>query len=183
MRLPALVLALTLLWPAAAMAFDVGPPVGARVPALSATTPDGKATTVRQLAGKNGLVLVFVRSAKWCPYCQAQMIQLKDAQGPLAQRGYQMAALSYDAPDVLTRFAAQREIPYALLSDQGSKTIDAFKLRDPRYKPGSFAWGVPYASIFVLSPQGVVKAKLAEEDYKKRPPLEAVLGAIDGLKR
>ena len=59
-------------------------------------------------------------------------------------------------------------------------TIDAWKLRDTRYKPDSFAWGVPYASIYVISPKGVLKAKLAEEDYKMRPPLSAVLDAIDG---
>jgi len=33
----------------------------------------------------------------------------------------------------------------------------------------------------VISPQGVLKAKLAEEDYKVRPPLSAILSLIDGL--
>ena len=63
----------------------------------------------------------------------------------------------------------------------GSVTIDAWKLRDVRYKPDSFAWGVPYASIYVIAPNGTLRAKLAEEDYKVRPPLAAVLATIDGL--
>ena len=162
--------------------FDVGPQVGATVPTLQARTTAGAATSVRDLSGKQGLVLVFFRSAKWCPYCQKQLIELRAAQGPLEQRGYRLAAVSYDPTDVLIRFAAQRQIAYPLLSDAGSKTIDAFKLRDVRYKPDSFAWGVPYASIFVLSPGGVVRTKLAEEDYKTRPTNEAVLAAVDGLK-
>jgi hypothetical protein len=33
----------------------------------------------------------------------------------------------------------------------------------------------------VISPKGVLKAKLAEEDFKIRPSLSAVLAAIDGL--
>ena len=164
-----------------AATWDVGPPVGAQTPALHVTDLKGSPVTVRDLSGKRGLVLVFFRSAKWCPFCQKQLMDLKDAPGPLAERGYKLAAISYDPTDVLTQFTEKRQIPYPLLSDAGSVTIDAWKLRDLRYKPDSFAWGVPYASIYVISPQGVLKAKLAEEDYKVRPPLSAVLSLIDGL--
>jgi hypothetical protein len=38
-----------------------------------------------------------------------------------------------------------------------------------------------YASIYIVSPRGILQAKLAEEDYKTRPPVSAVLAAIDGL--
>ena len=179
----ALLLAMLSPLPASAQttAWDVGPPVGARVPALHATDLKGAPVSLRELSGKNGLVLVFFRSAKWCPYCQKQLMDLKDAPGPLAERGYKLAAISYDPTDILAGFTEKRSIPYPLLSDLGSVTIDAWKLRDIRYKPDSFAWGVPYASIYVVSPKGVVQAKLAEEDYKVRPQLSAVLATIDGL--
>jgi peroxiredoxin len=179
----ALTLAVSLLAPmaAAAATWDVGPPVGAKVPALHATDLKGAPVDVRGLSGRNGLVLVFFRSAKWCPYCQKQLMDLKAAPGPLAERGYKLAALSYDPTEVLTQFTGKWAIPYPLLSDPGSATIDAWKLRDVRYKPDSFAWGVPYASIYVVAPNGTLRAKLAEEDYKVRPPLTAVLATIDGL--
>lgn len=175
--------ALSLLLPSisAAAAWDVGPPVGAKVPTIHVTDLKGMRVNMSDLSGSKGLVLVFFRSAKWCPYCQKQLIDLKDAPGPLAERGYKLAALSYDPIDVLAQFTEKRSIPYPLLSDNGSVTIDAWKLRDVRYKPDTFAWGVPYASIYVISPDGVLKAKLAEEDYKVRPPLTAVLAAIDAL--
>ena len=32
------------------------------------------------IAGKKGTVLVLFRSAKWCPYCQAQLKSLKDVE-------------------------------------------------------------------------------------------------------
>jgi peroxiredoxin len=108
-------------------------------------------------------------------------MELKEAPGPLAERGYRLAAISYDPPEVLQRFTEQRAIPYPLLSDAGSVTIDAYKLRDTRYPTTSFAWGVPYASIYVIAPNGVLRGKLAEEDYKVRPPLSAILSLIDGL--
>lgn len=177
-----LVLGLSLLWPmTASAAWDVGPAVGGKVPPLHATDADGAPASLRGLSGKRGLVLVFFRSAKWCPYCQKQLMELKDAPGELAARGYKLAAISYDPPEVLQRFTEQRTIPYPLLSDAGSVTIDAYKLRDTRYPPTSFAWGVPYASIYVISPDGVLRGKLAEEDYKVRPPVSAILALIDGL--
>ncbi len=183
MKIAAALFALSLLLPSmsAAAAWDVGPAVGAKVPAIHVTDLKGAHVDMRDLSGSKGLVLVFFRSAKWCPYCQKQLIDLKDAPGPLAQRGYKLAALSYDPTEILTQFTEKQSIPYPLLSDAGSVTIDGWKLRDTRYKPDSFAWGVPYASIYVISPKGVLEAKLAEEDYKVRPPLTAVLAAIDGL--
>lgn len=179
----ALAAALSLLSAQAGMAepWNVGPPVGAATPPLHAVDLKGAPVRLRDLSGKQGLVLVFFRSAKWCPYCQKQLMDLKDAPGPLAERGYRLAAVSYDPIEVLSQFTARWNIPYPLLSDPGSATIDAWKLRDTRYKPDSFAWGVPYASIYVISPKGVLRAKLAEEDYKTRPPLSAVLAAIDAL--
>lgn len=174
-------LAAALLLPATAMALDVGPPIGAKAPAIAAKDSQGKPATLASVAGENGAVLVFFRSAAWCPYCQAQLIALKDAEAPLAQRGYALVGISYDQPEVLAQFKARRGVGYALLSDEGSKIIDAFKLLDPQYPPGHRAHGVPQPAIFVVSRSGVIQAKLAEEGYKNRPPVSAVLEAVDGV--
>ncbi|RTL22193.1 MAG: peroxiredoxin family protein [Burkholderiales bacterium] len=181
----ALLAALCLIAPRAVMAepWNVGPPTGSAVPALHATDAKGSPVGLADLYGKNGLVLVFFRSAKWCPFCQKQLIELKEATAPLAQRGYRLAAISYDAGEVLAQFTAKWQIAYPLLSDAGSVTIDAWKLRDMRYKPDSYAWGVPYASIYVIGTDGLLKAKLAEEDYKQRPQLAAILDAIDNASK
>lgn len=178
-----LIAAVALVWPVAALAFDPGPAVGAKAPALHATDVAGKPVSIASISGKKGVVLLFFRSAKWCPYCQKQLIEFRDAQAPLEARGYKLAALSYDPTEVLTRFAGQRDIGYQLLSDEGSVTIDAYKLRDPQYKPDSFAYGVPMPVIFVISPKGVIQAKLAEEGYKVRPSVAMVLDAVDKVSR
>ncbi len=181
--IPMLAAAFVLVAGGGAMAanFDIGPAVGSKAPALHATDASGKAMTVKALAGKKGVVLMFFRSAKWCPYCQAQLLAMKAAPDALAARGYRLAAISYDAPAVLADFTAKRDINYVLLSDKGSTTIDAWALRDPQYKPDSIAFGVPMPGIFILAPDGTIRAKLAEQGYKTRPPLEAVLAAIDAL--
>ena len=183
MKIAAAALALGLMITSPALALDVGPPVGAHIPALLARGDDGLPLKLANISGRRGVVLLFFRSSKWCPFCLAQLLSLRDATEPLARRGYRLAAISYQPPAELADFAQRRGINYTLLSDIGSRTIDAFHLRDPQYKPGSLAYGVPQPSIFVISPDGVIRAKLADEGYKVRPDNVAVLAAVDALPR
>lgn len=168
--------------PAAGSVIDIGPAVGARIPPFAAVDATGAARDFKSLPGKKGVVLVFFRSAKWCPFCQKQLIDIKNLQAPLADRGYTLAAISYDKPAELAAFAEKQGVSYTLLSDDGSKMIDAWKLHDPQYAAGSFAYGVPKPAIFVLSPAGLVKAKLALEGYRVRPGNDDVLKAVDGVR-
>ena len=168
---------------AADRAFDLGPDVGVKAPTIG--TPNdqnGKPRTLASLMGKKGLVLFFYRSADWCPYCQAQLMDINWGLEDITKRGYAVAGISYDSPAILKNFTERREIGYTLLSDPKSEVIDRYKLRDPQYKLGSKAYGVPRPIIFVLDTKGVIKAKLYEDTYKKRPPLTVVVRTLDGLK-
>jgi peroxiredoxin len=158
---------------------DIGPAVGARIPDnFAAKDHAGTPVGLADIVGPRGVVLAFVRSASWCPYCQKQMIDLKAAAAPLSAQGYRLAVLSYDSPQVLAAFAQKQGIGYTLLSDEKSAMIDAFGLRDPQYPPTSKAYGVPRPAIFVIDAAGVVRGKLAEDDYKVRPPVDAVIEAV-----
>jgi peroxiredoxin len=129
--------------------------------------------------GEKGLVLLFIRSADWCPYCQAQLIDLNTAVAGIERRGYRIAGISYDSPQILSTFIERRGIKYTLLSDPKSEIIDRYNLRDPQYKPGSRAYGVPRPIIFVLDKSGTIKAKLYEESYRERPPATLVVETLD----
>ncbi|NNC72800.1 MAG: peroxiredoxin family protein [Sphingomonadaceae bacterium] len=161
---------------------DAGPAVGETIPAnFAARDASGEERTLGTLAGDNGVVLVFNRSADWCSYCQSQMVSLNGIRGDLEERGYTLATISYDAPDVLADFSRRENIAYTMLSDQGSAMIDAFELRDPQYAEGSFAYGVPRPAIFVIGRDGRVRARMVESDYRIRPENADILTAIDRL--
>lgn len=170
-----------LVGPAIAEPVDVGPAVGAKIPALAVRDSHGAPMTLSSMAGKHGATVVFFRSARWCPFCQKQLIGLKEVAPKLAEAGYPIVAISHDAPEALAAFSEKQGLNYGLYSDEGSKMIDAFKLRDPQYPPGNFAYGVPRPSIFVVDRSGVVKAKLAEANYRDRPSNELVLSAVSKL--
>ena len=179
-------LGVSLLFGAAGTAYadaSFGPKVGIRAPGVSAL-PDqtGKVRKLSELAGEKGVVLVFYRSAGWCPFCQAQLMALNAGAADIESRGYKIVGISYDTPPGAKAFVDKRAIPYPRLSDPKSEVINAWGLRDPQYPQGHRAFGVPRPAIFVLDRKGVVRASLAEETYQKRPPVAEVVKALDAIK-
>jgi len=178
--LAATLLALMTMAHMAGAADDLGPAIGSKVPDIG--TPldqSGKPRTLASLMGEKGVVLFFFRSAAWCPYCQVQLVELNGGVEQMARRGFGLAGLSYDAPDVLETFATKRGLTYPLLSDPKSEVIDRYGLRDPQYAAGSKAYGVPRPIIFIVSRDGTIRTKLFEDTFKKRPPLGLVIEALD----
>ena len=90
--------------------------------------------------------------------------------------GGQLVAISYDSVAILKRFAANSAITYPLLSDTGSKTIDAYGIRN-KEAPERFS-GIPHPSTFILDTKGVIRAKLFLEGYKERHAPEALVQAL-----
>lgn len=174
---------LSLALPAAAEApAAIGPAIGSPAPFGELTLADGTPADLSALAGTRGTVAVFFRSADWCPYCKKQLKELEAAKAPLADRGWSLIAISYDAPEKLARFAGKSDVSYPLLSDPNSDTIKAFNLLNTEMKPGARTYGVPHPAVVFVGADGAVKAVLREEGYKNRPTNEAVIEAADALK-
>jgi peroxiredoxin len=163
--------------------FDLGPPTGTRAPTIGTPQDEtGKPRSLESLMGDKGVVLFFFRSAAWCPFCQAQLMDLNSGVADIEKRGYHLAGISYEPPSVDADFIAKRDIKYTLLSDPKSEVIDRYNLRDPQYPPGNRAYGVPRPIIFVLDRNGVIKAKLYEDTFKKRPPVGLVIETLDKIR-
>ena len=163
-------------------AYDLGPAIGSKIPPIGMPQDEtGKPRSLESLMGEKGMVLFFFRSAAWCPYCQLQLMDLNGGLAAFEKRGYHLAGISYEPPSVDADFIKKRGLKYTLLSDPKSEIIDRYKLRDPQYKKGSRAYGVPQPIIFVLDREGVVKAKLYEDTYTKRPPATLVVETLDKL--
>jgi peroxiredoxin len=100
--------------------------VGTRVPDFSLLDQKGQSRTLSSLMGPKGLMLVFYRSADWCPYCKTQLAELQTRTADLAKNGIRLAAISYDAVPILADFSKRRGITFPLLSDPGSATIKRY---------------------------------------------------------
>lgn len=93
-----------------------------------------------------------------------------------------MVAISYDSVEKIKAFAEKRGITYPMLSDAGSKTIDAYGIRNKEVKAGSRQDGIPYPGTFILDGKGIVRAKLFLEKYGQRVTNDEVLEAAKQVK-
>ncbi len=67
-----------------------------------------------------------------------------------------------------------------LRHDPGSKTIDAYKVRNEQVR-NERARGIPHPTIFLVDNKGVIAMKLREESYRDRPTVEEILAAAKGM--
>src|SRR6266853_2216311 len=100
--------------------------VGQKAPAFSARDQFGREQTLDSLKGPKGTVLLFYRSADWCPYCKGQLIQLQSAKARFEEQGLKLAGISYDNEAILKFFSDRHKIDFPLLSDPDSSVIRAY---------------------------------------------------------
>jgi len=162
------VAALLLLTLATLPARDFGPPAGARMPNFNLPDQDGKTHTLKSLLGAKGAVVLVFRSADWCPYCKAQLMDLEKHQDDFHKLELNVAALSYDSPAVLHHFAERKNVHFPLLSDRDSKIIRSLGILNESVPKDSPQYGIPHPGVFVLDAKGVIKAKYFDEDDHQR---------------
>jgi peroxiredoxin len=98
----------------------------------------------------------------------------------LSDAGVTVVAISYDAVDVLAKFAKNQKIEFALLSDPDHKAIEAYGLLNKEVT-GKFE-GIPYPGMMIVDKGGVIRAKLFFEGYAKRHAAEDIIMAVKGIK-
>ena len=108
------------------------------------------------------------------------MVQLQRDLKSIEDAGIHLVGISYDEPAALKRFADQMKISFPLLSDPGSKTIDAYHIRNEAAK--GRAVGVPNPGTFILDRDGVIRAKLFLEGYRERHTTEALIEAAKTIR-
>jgi peroxiredoxin len=140
--------------------------VGEKIPSIAANDQFGHPQTFESLRGKQGLLVLFSRSADWCPYCKRHLLQLQQAKAEFEAKGIHVASITYDSEAILKEFSARKGITYPMLSDTGSKIIRAFAILNPEGK--GYAAGIPYPGIYYISPNGTVQKRYFESEFSDR---------------
>jgi len=170
----------------------LGPQVGATVPGFNLADQQGRKRTLQSVMGPKGAMIVFYRSADWCPYCKTQLLELQSQYDTLRKDGLGLVGISYDSQEILAAFSRQHGITFPLLSDVGSDTITRYGIlntvaedglgpngSDPaviaavkRYVSANGAnerqRGIPFPGTFIVDRGGRVKARFFEDSYTVR---------------
>jgi peroxiredoxin len=152
------------------------PVVGQRAPSFTLKDQNNKDVSLDSLLNKGPVAVIFLRSADWCVYCQLQLVQIQQNLDEIESSGGQIVAISYDSPQKIKLFANRRNITFPLLSDPGSKVIDAYDMRSP-VSNGNQA-GCSRHGAFILDQKGLVRVKPYLISDQPRPLIDALVGAL-----
>jgi peroxiredoxin len=150
--------------------------VGAKIPLLSGTDQFGKERDFENLKAPNGLVILFYRSADWCPYCKGQLLSLQRATPHFKEKGIGLVGVSYDSPEILKFFTERYSITYPLLADPKSEIIERYGVLNTTAT--GFTKGMSYPGFIYVSPDGRIQETFFEEDYHTRYTGNSVLAKI-----
>lgn len=95
-------------------------------------------------------------------------MELQARSGELRSLGLGIAALTYDAPAPIKKFADERQIDLPVLSDQDHSIVQRYGILNREYEPGHRNYGIPYPGTFILDRDGRVLARYFEEEYQYR---------------
>ena len=166
---------------------ELGPSIGSALPHdLAATDGAGVEQSFDALTGENGLAVFFVRSVDWCPYCQAQVLDVADRQSEFANRGVNVVIISHDTTEEAATFTQKNELAVPVIGDPSFEIINAFGVRNESYDESEFARGAPHPIMLFADADRIIRAKLYQEDYlanarsyRERPELDDFLTRID----
>lgn len=103
------------------------------------------------------------------------MVQLQGKLDAFEAEGLQLVSITFDEQPPIQRFSQKKGIEFLLLSDPGSKTIDAYKMRYMGLKPDQMGYGVAHPGFFVIAQDGTIAAKLVKPGYIARHSAEELI--------
>ncbi len=156
-------------------------PVGSSIIEISAQDQNGAVQTFKDLVGEKGMLFMLSRSFDWWPFCKDQLVQLAKISDQFKDVGVSIAAMTYDSVEMLKSVQEDEGIEFTLLKDSDISHVNALGILNEDYEPGSRAYGVPHPGIFIVTPDGVIRAKFAEEGFRARPDFDNVLEAAANL--
>jgi peroxiredoxin Q/BCP len=104
-----------------------------------------------------------------------QLVQLQQNLAEIEGAGGRVVGISYDPVETLKGYSDRSGIGFPLLSDAGSKTIDAYQIRNTA---GTSREGVPFHATFVVDRAGIVRSKLYQVSYAMRPAVDNLVDAL-----
>lgn len=169
---------------------------GQRAPDFSLKNAYGNEVILQNELKKGPVVLVFYRGA-WCPFCNMHLHALQKSLPLINQLGAQLIAVTPQTPDKSDEQIKKDGFPFEVLSDLNSQVMKDYQLYfelpddlvavykklglDIEAYNGKGRTVLPVPGTFVINQQGIVVARQAETDYKKRMEPADIIIALQKL--
>lgn len=164
--------------------------IGSELPKVTIQKTDNTVVPIQELTNKKKSVIIIYRGG-WCPYCNQHLKNLAQIEKDVLQLGYQILAISPDAPSSLTFTSNNEKLKYTLLSDSKGELIQAlgiaFLAPEP-YKPyiskgsnGANDRFLPVPAVFVIDENNKIVFEYLAPDYKHRISDKLLLSVLKNL--
>jgi peroxiredoxin len=164
--------------------------VGEKIPNITLKSVENVDINLTELLNKSKTILVFYRGG-WCPYCNLQLSALGESEKELLALGYQIIAISPDAPKNLKVTDEKEKLNYLLLSDSNgelSKAVGIAFQAPEGYKPyisdgsgGINTTFLPVPTVFIVNTNGEILFEHITPDYKHRISTKLLIAAAKSL--
>jgi peroxiredoxin len=170
---------------------------GAVMPDGDLLDVDGAPTSLARLRADRPAVVVFYRGA-WCPYCNIALRTYQAELVPaLAERGFELIAISPQKPDGSLTSAQSNELTYSVASDPGNQIAIALGiLTEPssdsvaaQAKLGldlaeanaDGGTSLPMPTVVVVDAAGIIGWIDVHPNYTTRSEVPDILAAVDAV--
>lgn len=152
---------------------------------------DNTQVSLTSLFAQKPTVLVFYRGG-WCPYCNLHLAALGQAENELLDLGYQIIAISPDAPKNLKVTEDKEKVNYLLLSDSKGELAKmmgiAFQAPEKyesilaKGSEGSNTKVLPVPSLFIVDTDATIAFEYISPDFKHRISNDLLIAVAKLLK-
>lgn len=131
------------------MRLDVGTPA----PEFSLSDDTGATVSLSDFRGERVVLFFYPRANT--PGCTKEACDFRDSLAPLNEVGIKVVGISPDAPEKLTKFRADHDLNFPLLSDPSREVMKAYGAFGEKKNYGKIVEGV-IRSTFLIEADGTI---------------------------
>jgi peroxiredoxin len=171
---------------------ESAPQIGEPMPAFVLPDDAGHLVSLDALLSHGPVAVTFHRG-HWCPYCRINIKALAQAHHEIARERGQIVAIMPDRQKFIADLKWQSNVPFPILTDMDNGYALLLNLaiwvgaemqklmQDRRDLPtfqGNSSWMLPIPATFVVGPDGLIRARLIDPDYRKPTSMAEMLVAL-----
>lgn len=171
---------------------DSAPRPGDAMPPFVLPDDTGRLVSLHELTAAGPVAVTFHRG-HWCPYCRISIKALAQAHREARAGGGQIVAIMPERARFAAAMKAEGGAMFPILTDMDNGYALSLNLaiwvgdemqslllgrHDLPSFQGNSAWMLPIPATFVVGPDGRIKARFVDPDYRKRMAIDDLLAAL-----
>ena len=160
--------------------------IGEKIPNVILQDANGKEVKTKDIFDKKTVLVVY--RGGWCPYCNSQLADMQEIEKDIIALGYQVVAISPDAPSFLKQTLDKKELQYKLYSDSEGVLAQAIGIAFAKEKPkldkyseGKNPGFLPVPTVYVLNDKQEIEFMYINPNYGTRLKGDVLLAVLKAL--